>query len=123
MTQKWDGAPSPEEFEQDSRNEFFQQILALHDMNQTDPTFGGIRLEEALREYAALKDEYLARTKNNTDGKETEFIEELDGKLETLAESIESLQVEHAEELDVNDPSKSAPGPDSFTHPGNSTLN
>ncbi len=130
MSHEGDGEISDELSQQLAREEFFHEIAELHKTNQTTPTICGIELEERMRDYASIRDEYNARIKNDVDGKETEFIEALEKKLERYSDYLENLQAAYEREFDVaqgvteNDGTPiHAPEPKSFTHPGNLTLN
>lgn len=130
MTYEGDGLMPRELSKQFEKDEFLQEIVVLHEVNQVAPTIYGIELEQRMREYAALDDEYNVRAKNNTDGRETEFLEELARKLIKYEDYIERLRVQHDEERDRGGqgaPEKDSlinePHPDSFAHPGNLTVN
>lgn len=131
MTNEGDSAVLPHEvYEKVLMDEFLRELAGLHEANSTTPTLSGIELEERMREFAQLHEEYAARTKNDTDGKETEFIEELWEKLGGLEEYIARLRIEYEKEFDQaqhvvcgNGTVINTPQPNSFTHPGNTTLN
>lgn len=125
-----DGVLPNEIYEKVLMDEFLRELAGLHEANQTMPTISGVELEERMREFAQLHDEYLVRIKNDTDGKETEFLEELWEKLGGLEEHIEELRTKYEKEFDQaqhvvfeNGPIINEPHPGSFTHPGNFTVN
>ena len=129
MNHEGDGIIPEELFTEESRNEFLSNISRLHELNQVEPTIFGIELEERMRDYVSLNDEYRNRVKNNTDGRETEFIEDLGVKIMRLEEYIEMLQVKHNEEIEqtesdmANSSSSHVHDPKSLVHPGNLTIN
>lgn len=131
MTYEEDNGVLPREvYEKVLMDEFLRELAGLHEANSTTPTLSGVELEERMREFAQLHEEYNVRLKNDVGGKETEFIEELWEKLGGLEEYIGRLRIEYEKEFDQaqhvvygNDPVINAPQPNSFTHPGNTTLN